>query len=307
MFLSSRMNNTTLGNTSLLFFSDNNVMMVSSICSMIFRLPVNIYVLQLIVSRHWIVSELSAFKESALEIAICLYDILKIASYISPNSHLQKVKVFFEVFLSVGYPCFLTLSGVECYLAVVKPLFFFKLKPLKYKLAPTWIVGLWTLSCCTVSFFIDKIITYEFAVLQTAVCSLLHLYVSIATLRALKRPGPGEAVRPKEGMSNIKLRAFRMMLFITVSYFIFFVPITVLNLLRYISNISFQTFLMLVHICYCFAAFGSLVKSLIFLQRTGNLTCMRAYSKWQSCLIFEAASLSHFWKHITLLVIFTNH
>lgn len=267
------MNNTTLGNTSLLFFSDNNVIVVSSICSMIFRLPVNIYILQLIVSRHWIISELSAFKETTLEIAICLYDVVKIAEYISPNSHLQQAKHFFEIFIIIGHPCFLALAGVERYLAVVKPVVFLRLKPLKYKLVPTWLVGLWTLGCCTASFFIEKTFV-RFAVFQSAVCCLLHFYVSIATLRALKRPGPGEAVRPKEGMSNIKLRAFRMMLFITVSYFIFFVPMTVAHLIKlYISR---QAFLMLLHTCYCCAAFTSLVKSLIFLQRTGNLTCMRA-------------------------------
>lgn len=266
----SRMNNTTLGNTSLLFL-DNNVIMVSSVCSMIFRLPVNIYILQLIVSRHWIISELSVFKDTTLEITICLYDIIKIAAFSSPNSHLQQARIFFETFLVIGHPCFLTLAAVERYLAVVKPVVFLRLKPLKYKLAPTWMVGLWTLSCCAASFFIGKIIL-EFALLQTAVCCLLQLYVSIATLRALKRPGPGEAVKPKGRMSNIKLRAFRILLFITVSYFIFFVPMIVANLIK--SYISFQTFQLLLHTCYCCAAFTSFVRSLIFLQRTGNLTCM---------------------------------
>lgn len=267
------MNNTTLGNTSLLFFSDYNMIIVSSVCGIIFRLPINIYILQLIVSRHWIISELSAFKETTLETAICLYDILKIAAYISPNSHLLLAKKFFELFVVIGHPGFLTLAGVERYLAVVKPVCFLRLKPLRYKLAPTWIVGLWTLSFCTASIFTDKIFI-ELAVIQTAVCCLLYLYVSIATLHVLKRPGPGEAVRPKERMGNIKLKAFRMMMFITVSYFIFFVPLTVAHLIR--PFISLHNFLILVHTCYSCAAFTSLVKSLIFLQRTGNLTCVRA-------------------------------
>lgn len=270
------MNNTTLGNTSLLPFSgyilNPNGTVIPYLFSLVLRLPVNIYILQLIISRHWIKSEFYALKDAVFEIVVCFYDILGIAVYIFPNTYVLKTGKFIQKFIIMGHPNLLTLTCVERYLAIVKPLVFLRFKPLKYKLALTGIIWLWTLIFCFASLLMSLVFHYA-ALVQVTVCCVVQLYCCIATLQVLKRPGPGEAVRQKEGMSKIKLRAFRTVLFITVSYILLYIPLTVVNALN--DYVTMRHFMITVNVCYSCASFTGFVKALLFLQRSGNLTFMK--------------------------------
>lgn len=270
------MNNTTLGNTSLLPFSgyilNLNGIVIAWLFSLVLRLPVNIYILQLIISRHWITSEFCTLKEAIFEIFVCFYNILAIAAYIFPNTYVQKTGMFIEEFIIMGHPSLLTLTCVERYLAVVKPVVFVRFKPLKYKLALTGIIWLWTLIFCIASLFVSLVFHYT-AVVQITVCSVVQLYCCSATLQVLKRPGPGEAVRQTEGMSKIKLRAFRIILFITVPYILLYIPLTVAYALK--DYMTMPLFMITVNVCYSCSTFTGYVKALLFLQRSGSLTFMK--------------------------------
>lgn len=269
------MNNTTLGNTSLLPFSgyilNPNGTVIPWLFSLVLRLPINIYILQLIISRHWITSEFYALIEAIFEIVVCFYDILGIAAYIFPNTYVLKTGMFIQNFIITGHPSLLTMTCVERYLAVVKPVVFVRFKPLKYKLALTGIIWLWTLIFCFTSLIMSLVFHYA-VVVQIAVCCVVQIYCCSATLQVLKRPGPGEAVR-QEGMSKIKLRAFRIMLFVTVPYILLYIPLMVVNALKY--YMTMRLFMITVNVCYTCSTFTGCVKALLFLQRSGSLTFMK--------------------------------
>lgn len=59
------MNDTTLGNTSLLpgyHVEHASMTVITPMVALTLQLPVNIYILQLIISRHWITTEFYTLK-----------------------------------------------------------------------------------------------------------------------------------------------------------------------------------------------------------------------------------------------------
>lgn len=129
-----RMNNTTLGNTSWLPPSEIFLKIFASVAthcfSLVVRLPVNIFIVQVILSRRWMSSETYVFKEAVIQIVISLDDAFPIASNLYPDKYLLHTRVAVEVILVIGHPSLLTVTSVEQYLAVVKPLLYLRLKPL---------------------------------------------------------------------------------------------------------------------------------------------------------------------------------
>ncbi len=270
------MNDTTLGNTSLLPVCVNlpsrDVTLIPNVIGPILRLPLNIYILQLIISARLITSEFYALKEAIFEIIICLYDILEMMAYVFPNSCLLTIKTFFLGFIVSGRPFLLTLICVERYLAVGKPVVFLRLKPLKYKLALSGITWLWTLVSCFSVFLMGSVYHYA-AVAQMTMCCVVKLSCCVATLLVLKQPGPGEGVKQREGMSSIKLKAFRIMLIITVSVILVNVPLIIVVALKdYLTQTLFDS---IVNVCYTFTAFSGLVHGLLFLLRSGKLSFIK--------------------------------
>ncbi|CAB1445965.1 unnamed protein product [Pleuronectes platessa] len=75
---SSRMNNTALGNSSLLLFCDDlgKLNALPNFFCLAVRLPANIYILQLIISQHLITAEFYTLNEAIFEIFIFYYDVL---------------------------------------------------------------------------------------------------------------------------------------------------------------------------------------------------------------------------------------
>lgn len=271
------MNNTTLGNTSLLPLFDNilipDVMLIPNVVSLLIRFPVNIYVLQLIISRHLITSEYYSFNEATFEIFICLYDFCGVCTYIFQNTDLVKMRRFFLGFIVTGHPCLLAFVCVDRYLAVVKPLVFLKLKPLKYKLALSGTIFSWTLLSCMGTMFMTSVFR-KAIVSQIIMCCIVKLYCCITTLMALKKPGPGEGVRQTEGMSNIKLKAFRIILIITVSVILMNVPLVMVMLLE--NYFTQKHYLNIVNGCYICTAVPGVVHAFLLLQRSGKLL----FIKW---------------------------
>lgn len=270
-----RMNNTALGNTSVLPLNDNFVDFYGSLMihsfSLVARLPVNIFIIQLILSRHWITSEEYAFKEAIFAILICLYDVVRIASTFYPNKYLLNTRLFFEVIVVIGHSSLLTLTCVGQYLAVLKPLFFLKLKPL-YKLASVCTTCLWTLMFCCGSLLLEAAFNIA-AVGQIVVCSVTQLYCCVVILWALKQPRPGERGGQNDRTSAVKLRAAKIILFNTFRILFVYVPFTVVSCY---DVFTMQQSQIVLKVCYFMGSLIELARALMFLQKSGQI----AFIKW---------------------------
>lgn len=256
------MNNTTLGT------SDFSYLLIPNPLSIITYLPVNIYILVLIISRQWIVSEFYIFIETIMEICICFYDIIGLIACITSNSYLLTARDFCLGFLVTGRPCVLALICVERYLAIVKPVAYMKLKPLKYKLGLTGMVWFITLACCFSRLYMAQEIHRVSIVVFTSSC-VTKLYCCIASLRVLRRPKPGDGSRQQEGMNGVKLKAFKVILVITLSVFFFYIPLAFGVLFRYFMEE--RTFVLFMHVGYQCTSFTGAIHALLFLQRCGKL------------------------------------
>lgn len=269
------MNNTALGNTSVLPLSDNSVdfyaLMIHSF-SLLARLPVNIFIIQLILSRRWITSEVYAFKEAIFAIMICLYDVIRIASTFFPNKYLLNTRLFFDVMVVIGHSSLLTVTCVAQYLAVLKPLFFLKLKSLKYRLASVCTTCLWTLMFCCGSLLLDVAFRLA-AVGQIVVCSVTQLYCCVVILWALKQPRPGETGGQNDRTSAVKLRAAKIILFNTVRILFVYVPFAVVSCYDFFTMQQSQIVLKL---CYFMGTLTESARALMFLQKSGQI----AFIKW---------------------------
>lgn len=270
------MNNTALGNISVLPLSDNFVHFYGSWMihgfSLLTRLPVNIFIIQLILSRHWIASEIYAFKEAIFAIVISLYDVFRIASTFFPNKYLLNTRLFLEVIVVIGHSSLLTVTCVAQYLAVLKPLVFLRFKPLKYKLASVCTICLWTLMFCCGSLLLD--VAFQLAAVgQIIVCSVTQLYCCVVILWALKQPRPGETGGQNNKTSAVKLRAAKIILFNTVRILFVYVPFTVVSCYDFFSMQHSQIILKL---CYFMGTLTEFVRALMFLQKSGQIV----FIKW---------------------------
>ncbi|KAM7394180.1 hypothetical protein PAMP_020994 [Pampus punctatissimus] len=243
--------------------------MIPNLVTTILRLPVSFYILELIVSRHLIISEFYTLNEEIFEIFICLFDIFRVLAYIFPDTSFIKSRQFFLGFIVTGRPCMLTLICVDRYLAVVKPVTFLRFKPLRYKLTLSGIIWLCTLVSCSGNTLVYLGFHYILVAQITLNCGV-NLYCSIATLLALKQPGPGEGVKQ---MCNMKLKAFWIILIITVSFILVYVPLIVVVIFK--QYIDQKLFFVLKHICYTFTVLSGLVQSMLFLGRSGKLLCIK--------------------------------
>lgn len=271
-----RMNDTALGNTSVLPLSDNFVDFYGSLMihsfSLLARLPVNIFIIQLILSKGWMASEADGFKEAIFAIMICLYDVIRIVSTFFPNKYLLSTRLFFEVVVIIGHSSLITVTCVAQYLAVLKPLFFLRLKPLKYKLATVCTTCLWTLMFCCGRLLLD-VAFHLAAVGQIVVCSVTQLYCCVVILRALKRPRPGETGGPNDRTSAVKLRAAKIILFNTFRIFFVYVPFTVVSCYDFVTV---QQSHIALKVCYLMGSLTEFARALMFLQKSGQL----AFIKW---------------------------
>lgn len=68
---------------------------------------------------------------------------------------------------------------------------------------------------------------YYLLVAHIIICCVVKLYGCIATPMVLKQPSPGEGAREKEGTSNIKLKAFRIIFSITLTVILMYAPLVV--------------------------------------------------------------------------------
>lgn len=269
------MDNTTLGNTSWLPLSDILLNIDTSVAthffSLVLRLPINIFVMQVILSKRWILSERYLFKEAVVQFVISLFDVFSIVSIFYPDIYLLHTWFALEVILVIGHPSLLTAISVEQYLAVVKPLLYLRLKPFKCWLPLGGLMCLWMLAIFTVSLF-RKVVYSLATVVHNAACCGIQLYCFAVMVWALKQPGPGETGGKDVRMSAMKLRAVKIILWSIVRILLVYTPLTVICTVNLSVPSSVQWLAIVSKVCYATGSLVDFVQALNFLQRTGKIT-----------------------------------
>lgn len=269
------MNNTTLGNTSWLPPSEIFLKIYASVAthcfSLVVRLPVNIFIVQVISSRRWISSETYVFKEAVIQIVISLYDAFSIASNLYPDKYLFHTRVAVEVILVIGHPTLLTVTSVEQYLAVVKPLLYLRLKPMKCGLPLGGLICVLTLVIFIVSLF-SEVVFFLAAVVHNSACCGMQLYCFAAMVWALKQPGPGDTGGQDVRTNAMKLRAVKIILWSIVRILLVYIPLTVICTVGLSIHSLMLRLAIVSEICYATGSLVDFVRALIFLQRSGKVT-----------------------------------
>lgn len=257
--------------TSPLFYS-LDASWVANVVSLCFHLPPNIYILQLILSRNLITAEFFPLNMAISEIFINLNSVLRVATVFFEFNSIFQAEIFFLGFILTSRPLLLMVICVERYLAVAKPLFFMRFKHFKYKLPVTVLIWLLTLLSGLGIVLLSQTFYFIVTAQMIAVC-VIKLHCCVATLYILKKPGPGEKVDSRNGMNNVKLKAFRIIFILTVSVIVTYFPlICILLLANYFSKsmlITIQT------LCYVCTATSGFVQSLLFLHRYERLPSIK--------------------------------
>ncbi|KAG7487114.1 hypothetical protein JOB18_046688 [Solea senegalensis] len=148
------MNNITLGNSSLLSCDrHHDLTVLTNIAAMLLRPPLNIYIIQLIISRQLVTSEFYTLNEAILAVFICVFDVLEVFTTTCPITSFLMTKRFFLGFTLSARQNLMILITLDRYIAVVKPVVFLKLKQLKYKVYFSGINLLLTVGCCVGSMY----------------------------------------------------------------------------------------------------------------------------------------------------------
>lgn len=272
--VSFRMDNTTLGNLSWLHLSDFLLNFHPTVAtyafSLVVRLPINIFVVLVILSKRWVSSETSVLKEAVVQIFISLYDAVSIALIFYPDNYLLHTWFALDVILVIGHPSILTVTSVDQYLAVVKPLLYIRLKPVKCGLPLGGLICLWILAVFITSLF-RIVVFFWAAVVHSTVCCAIQLYCFAVMVWALKRPGPGETGGRDVRMSAMKLRAVKIILWSIVRILLVSTPLAVIFTVNLYVRSATQRLAIVSQVCYATGSLVDFVQALIFLQRTGKI------------------------------------
>ncbi|XP_051537045.1 G-protein coupled receptor 4-like [Myxocyprinus asiaticus] len=244
--------------------------------SILFGLPVHSYIMWLIVTgkRTGNASEFFNLNISMCDIGnslSCLFAILG-----NWFSSLRTFSFFLLGLLITGRPLFQCLICVERYLAVVHPVTFLKLKPLRYRVicsTAAWILTFSSCLCCMITLMLSKFAYSYFFSLQFLLFLSIQLFCLSAVLRALKQSGPGERGREREEENNLKKRAFYLILITNVNMVITYVPYIITGFFT-ILNIQIGNIRALWDFCFlCFMLTGFL-HPVLYLHRFGKLSCL---------------------------------
>ncbi|XP_051955264.1 chemokine XC receptor 1-like [Xyrauchen texanus] len=240
----------------------------------LFGLPIHSYVIWLIVTGtgSGIASEFFNLNLSVSEIGNCLNCLFFVLSF------------WFSTFMILTYfsfgivltarPLFQCLMCVERYLAVVHPVTFLKFKPLRYKVICSTVAWIICLCSCLVYLLIvvsEGIAHVWFISIQFLLVLSVQLFCLSAVLRALKQSGPGEGGRERTMESQVKRRAFYLILITTVNMVIIYVPNVILGLYSIVIKQYIHAVWYTGWICYALAGY---VQPVLYLQRTGKLSCL---------------------------------
>ncbi|XP_029905356.1 lysophosphatidic acid receptor 4-like [Myripristis murdjan] len=239
--------------------------------------PSNGFILWLMVTRAGRVNALEFFSLN-LTVSELLFGLSSICAFIylfHKSVSVFVANVFFSIFLFMGRPLFQTCICVERYIAVVHPVLFLQLKTLKYRVVCCAAVWLLVLGACIMQVLMlnNLILTQCCCIGVYLLLFSVKLFCCLSVLRTLRKPGPGTGGRDKEGSDKVKMKSFKVLLIITVSTVLTYLPfIITFTLYGYISQ---EQFFASFGICTCFAMMTGIVHPFLYLHRMGKLPCIQ--------------------------------
>ena len=258
-----------------------NIMGISISINLVVGLPSNGYVLWLIVSGAGgtMALEFFALNLAVSEILFCSSNVLHLVNIYVPSLGLYSFVAFSSGLLTLGRSLFQTFICLERYLAVVHPVVFLRYKPLRYKLGCCVVLWAVIIPFCCISMLCGKNTRLLFWMYVTEDLFFLsiNLFFGLSVLRALKRPKPGEGGVEQERHrgSDIKMKAFKIILFILVSMMIYYLPWIVLIIASELSKDIVLADIGIV--CFSITVVTGFVQPLLYLHRTGRLPCIKSF------------------------------
>lgn len=248
------------------------VIVASASVNIILVLPLNVYVMWLILTGARLASDLFNLNLAMSDIFFSLSTIWFFV-YVGVNCFFCfDVFMFFRGLFFIAHPLFQCCICVECYVGVVHPVLFLRFKALRYRVACCCVAWLINLVSCLYSLNYSKSLQlYYFFILNLLFFSV-KLFCCLSVLRTLKRPGPGE--KNTETTSNaMKRRAFKIILITMISMAVnFFLYVGAIPLQCCLKSLEFINAL---SICTAVVLVAGFIQPLIYLHRAGKVPCFR--------------------------------
>lgn len=243
--------------------------------NLLISLPLNSYVAWLITTEiraRGIYTEFFALHLAVSDILFCLSSPLIPVVTKSGATHLLKAQSFFAGFMITARPLFQTCICVEWYLAVVHPVLFLKLRPVRYRVACSAVAWLLVLPFCLINYFYPTIIIQLWSAVGLTLF-LIMLFCCLAVLSTLKKPGPGdrERQREREGANQTKMRAFKIILAILATTMVSYMPLVILLGIALSGSLSRVQLGVGGSGVFCAILLISFLQPLLYLHRTGKL------------------------------------
>ena len=251
----------------------SSVSLTVGIINLILGLPTNCYALWVIANRAegTMASEVFTLNMVISQILTCVSSMGRILLVYVKSAVLFYILVFLYPIVYVASPMFQCCTCLECYLAVVHPVVFLRYKPLRYRLACCGLVWMLVLVMSVFCGFNTSEEMFYFVNLGLDLLLMsVQLFCCLSVLRALKRPGPGEGQR--EGGSDIKRRAFKIILLILVTMLVIYLPFIVTVCLM--NVLSRELFYFAIYISLSLSTVGGFVHPSLYLHRSGKLPCL---------------------------------
>ncbi|KAM9363647.1 uncharacterized protein ABDE67_018515 [Symphorus nematophorus] len=258
--------NTTFAENGLLF--TEVLAIASASVNNILGVPLNGYVMWLILARETLASDFFSLNLAMSEIFFSLSSIwffvsLPLRSFFCLEAFMFSCGLYFT-----ARPLFQCCICVECYVGIVHPMLFLRFKPLRYRVACCCVAWLIVFaSCLYYSYtFTNPLYLYGFFI-QNVLFLTVMLFCCLSVLWALKRPGPGEKATEKQKSNKMKRRAFKIILLVmssmTIAFFLYMAVIPFQCCLTEFANVF--------TICQSFALATGFIQPLLYLHRSGKL------------------------------------
>ncbi len=203
--------------------------------NLILGFPAHCYILWLIMKEmiRGQSLEVFIFNTSLVEVIFnfCFPFVIKQYFFNCPNC--KYVTISFGMIVLVGHPLFQTCICVERYLGVLHPVTFLKLKPMKYRIIIA-VIGWILIISSSIVVMLGLIDMYKLLMPQYFAFLIMEVFSCLMVLKALKRPGPGDDVKKRDGMNRDKVKAFWIIQMVLVSLVLTYAPLTICLVLYYI-------------------------------------------------------------------------
>lgn len=230
-------------------------------------LPIHTCVIWLIFTGNGAASEVFALNLATSEVVFCLGSIV----YLFRHQSLLECMYFFTVFLFIARPLFQSYICVERYLAVIEPVLFLKLKPLRYRLVVSALGWLIALTCCFVAAFQNLVTVLLLMSIVNIVLLLLMLFCSLTILKALTEPGPGEGRREVGRANQANMKAFKIILVLLLSL-LFNDIIGITGIVTFFTEVGIEVKIYYYNTIFFIMIFTGFIQPLLYTKR--KLPCI---------------------------------